>query len=71
MYLQALLTTGARREELLALRWQDVDFKWKTLTIRDKAEGQRVIPLRQPARPIPLKCGQFVEAWNALKGMAG
>lgn len=44
-YLQSLLITGARREELLALRWQDVDFKWKTLTIRDKIEGQRVIPL--------------------------
>ncbi len=44
-YLQALLITGARREELLALRWQDADFKWKTLTIRDKVEGQRVIPL--------------------------
>lgn len=44
-YLQALLIAGARREELLALRWQDVDFKWKTLTIRDKVEGQRVIPL--------------------------
>lgn len=44
-FLQALLLTGARREELLALRWEDVDFKWKSLTIRDKVEGQRVIPL--------------------------
>lgn len=44
-YLQSLLITGARREELVALRWQDVDFKWKTLTIRDKVDGQRVIPL--------------------------
>lgn len=44
-YLQALLLTGARREELVGLRWQDVDFRWKTLTIRDKIEGQRVIPL--------------------------
>lgn len=44
-YLQSLLMTGARREELIGLRWQDVDFRWKTLTIRDKIEGQRVIPL--------------------------
>ncbi len=50
-YLQALLLTGARREELAAVRWEDVDFKWNSLTIRDKAEskggedGTRTIPL--------------------------
>jgi integrase len=44
-YLQGLLLTGARRNELAALRWQDVDFKWKSLTIRDKVEGERTIPL--------------------------
>ncbi|NMF98198.1 integrase family protein [Aromatoleum toluolicum] len=44
-YLQALLLTGARREELAGLRWEDVDFKWKSLTIRDKVEGERTIPL--------------------------
>lgn len=44
-YLQGLLLTGARRNELAALRWQDVDFQWKSLTIRDKVEGNRTIPL--------------------------
>jgi integrase len=44
-YLQGLLLTGARRNELAALRWADVDFKWKSLTIRDKVEGERTIPL--------------------------
>ncbi|MFO1199033.1 MAG: integrase family protein [Burkholderiaceae bacterium] len=44
-YLQTLLLTGARREELAAARWPDVDFKWKSLRIRDKVEGERVIPL--------------------------
>ena len=44
-YLQCLLLTGARRNELAALRWQDVDFQWKSLTIRDKVEGERTIPL--------------------------
>ena len=44
-YLQALLLTGARREELAGLTWDDVDFRWKAMTIRDKAEGTRVIPL--------------------------
>lgn len=45
-YLQVLLLTGARREELMALRWVDVDFEWSTLRIADKVEeGGRVIPL--------------------------
>ena len=44
-YLQALLLTGARREEMAGLRWQDVDFQWRSLTIRDKIEGTRIIPL--------------------------
>lgn len=44
-YLQTLLLTGARREELAGLRWADVDFEWKSLTIRDKVEGERTIPL--------------------------
>jgi integrase len=44
-YLQILLLIGARRNELAGLRWQDVDFQWKSLTIRDKVEGERTIPL--------------------------
>lgn len=44
-YLQATLITGARREEMAALRWADVDFQWLSMTIRDKVEGLRVIPL--------------------------
>ena len=44
-YLQALLLTGARREELAGLKWKDVDFQWKGITIRDKVEGERTIPL--------------------------
>jgi integrase len=44
-YLQGLLLTGARREELAALRWDDVDFQWRSMTIRDKIEGTRTIPL--------------------------
>jgi integrase len=44
-YLQVLLLTGGRREEIAALQWKDVDFQWKSLTIRDKVEGARTIPL--------------------------
>lgn len=44
-YLQCLLLTGARREELARLRWEDVNFQWKGITIRDKVDGSRSIPL--------------------------
>ena len=44
-YLQGLLLTGARREELAGLTWGDVDFKWRSLRIKDKVEGERIIPL--------------------------
>lgn len=44
-YLQTLLLIGSRREELATLRWEDIDFQWNSLTIRDKVEGLRVIPL--------------------------
>jgi integrase len=45
-YLQGLLLTGARREELAALRWQDVDFQWGSLWVKDKvAEEGRKLPL--------------------------
>jgi len=44
-YLQTLLLTGARREEIACLRWQDIDFQWNSLTINDKVEDFRIIPL--------------------------
>lgn len=43
-YLQILLLTGARAGEVLGLRWDDINTKWRGLTIRDKVEGTRVIP---------------------------
>jgi len=44
-YLQCLLLTGARPNELLTIRWENMDFKWKNITMKDKVEGIRVIPL--------------------------
>lgn len=43
--LQMILLTGARPGEVLALQWEDVNIKWKGLSIRDKVEGTREIPL--------------------------
>ena len=44
-YLQTLLLTGARPGELLGLRWDDVNWQWKGIHLRDKVEGNREIPL--------------------------
>ena len=44
-YLQTLLLVGARPGEVIAMRWEDVNTQWKGITIRDKLEGLRVIPL--------------------------
>ncbi len=44
-YLQVLLLTGGRREELANLRWVDVDFQWNSLKLSDKIEDFRMVPL--------------------------
>lgn len=51
-YLQLCLLTGARRNEMAALRWADVDMTWGSLTIRDKIEGERTIPLTPYAKSL-------------------
>lgn len=43
-YLQTVLLTGARREEVAKLQWSDVDFRWNTIRIDGKT-GERIIPL--------------------------
>jgi len=44
-YLQCLLLTGARREELAELTWDDVNFQWRGMELKDKMEGRRAVPL--------------------------
>lgn len=44
-YLQSLLLTGARPNELISVCWDDIDFQWNSMAIKDKVEGLRVIPL--------------------------
>jgi integrase len=62
-YLQGLLITGARRTELALLKWEDVSFKWNEMTIRDKIEGTRKIPLtpylKSLIEPLP-KVNEYV-----------
>lgn len=44
-YLQALLLAGSRPTEMAELRWTDLDLRWSSMTLRDKVEGDREIPI--------------------------
>lgn len=71
-YLQALLLTGARREELAGLTWENLDFKWQAMTIRDKVEGERTIPLTpyvgQLLAALPRRNGWVFSSLAAASG---
>jgi integrase len=43
--IRLLLLTGARRDEILGLRWQDVDLATGTLNLPDSKTGKKSIPL--------------------------
>lgn len=51
-YLQCLLLTGARREEMGELKWEDVNFQWRGLDLKDKIEGRRAVPLTPYVRSL-------------------
>lgn len=70
-YLQGLLLTGARRRELSGLRWEDVDFQWRSLTIRDKVEGTRTIPLTPYLANLLLGLKQINETRPTVKSIKG
>jgi integrase len=53
------LLTGARREEIASLRWSDVDFKWSSMRIKDKIEGERIIPLTPYVSELLSALAQF------------
>jgi integrase len=70
LYILAALQTGARRGELLALRWRDVDMKARTLTFRQTKNGDaRTVPMTETlheaieklARPLDGEAHVFPE----------
>jgi len=56
-YLQTALLTGARREEIAALKWDDIDFQWGSIQIADKVEQEagRTIPLTPYVKALLLE----------------
>jgi integrase len=61
-YLQALILTGARREEIAEMEWVDIDFKWGSFWIKDKVDEEgRMVPLTPYMRSILLNLKRINE----------
>jgi len=43
--LQVILLAGARENEVLSLKWEHIDWDWKRITLSDKVDDVRVIPM--------------------------
>ncbi len=71
VYLRALLLTGARREELAGLIWANVDFQWRKLTIADKVDATRTIPLSPYMAQVLATLPRVNEFVFASAGKAG
>lgn len=73
-YLQCLLLTGARREELAMLRWEEVNTQWRGLDLKDKIEDRRAVPLTPYVAHLlaglPRRNGWVFSSAQALTGDA-
>ncbi|MCP5382045.1 MAG: tyrosine-type recombinase/integrase [Kordiimonadaceae bacterium] len=47
--IRLLLLTGCRKMEILALTWEEVDFDFGCLRLKDSKTGQKIVPLGKPA----------------------
>ena len=50
--LRLLMLTGCRRNEILTLRWEDVDLEHDELRLRDGKRGPRMVPLTPPVQKV-------------------
>ena len=50
--LRLLMLTGCRRNEILTLRWEDVDLEHDELRLRDSKTGARAVPLSPAAKQV-------------------
>ena len=50
--LRLLVLTGARRNEIASLKWDDVDFERRALRMPDSKTGAKIIPLGAPALEV-------------------
>lgn len=47
--IRLLILTGARRNEILTLKWEDINFKYRLIRLQESKTGQKTIYLSAPA----------------------
>ncbi len=50
--IRLLVLTGCRRNEILGLRWEDLDFETGEMRLVDSKTGARVVPMPPPAAKV-------------------
>ena len=50
--IRLLILTGCRRNEILTLKWEDIDLEHDELRLRDAKTGARAVPLSPTARQV-------------------
>jgi integrase len=50
--LQVIVLTGARENEVLGLKWEHIDWDWKRITLSDKVDDARVIPMTHQVQAL-------------------
>ncbi len=58
-----LMLTGARRGEIVGLRWEQVDLERGYLRLPDSKSGEKVIPLNAPARDVLARIERCGSPW--------
>ncbi len=61
--IRLLLLTGARTDEILSLKWTDIDWEHKMLRLRDTKTGARDVPVSKEVLRLMERaeeCGEFV-----------
>ena len=66
--IKLLLLTGARRGEIVALQWQNVDFERKCLRLPDSKTGAKVIFLNEPALGVIRSLPRLADNWYVIPG---
>jgi integrase len=66
-----LFLTGARMREVLTLRWENIDLLWDVMTIKDKAEGTRRVPITNMVRQLLMELKAINESKNVVRYRTG
>ena len=69
--IRLLLLTGARRDEVLTLRWSQVDFERAALCLPDSKTGAKVIPLGPAALELLVRAPRIEGSLYVIPGRRG